>query len=388
MSRIDDVPAGGGVWDHLHDAAAERRRRGLHRELRPRAADARVIDLASNDYLSLARDPRVSEAAVAAVRRWGAGATASRLVTGALELHAELEDALATATGAQAGLLFSSGYLANLGAVTALADPDTLILSDEQNHASLIDACRLSSATVQVYGHRDAVEVAALLAARPQRRALVVTDAVFSVDGDVAPLSELHAACRTHGAALLVDEAHSLGVLGPGGAGAVAEAGLAGAPDIVLTLTLSKALAAQGGAVLGPTAVVDHLINTARPLLFDTGLAPASTAAALAALRVLHEHPELPLRTRAAAAELRELGLRTGRPVTRPDAAVVSVIADSADAAVAAQRACAELGVAVGCFRPPSVPDGRARLRLTSHSALTADQLARAGQALMAALPC
>lgn len=375
------------VWEHLISADAERRYRGLHRELRPRSADARLIDLASNDYLSLARDPRVVAAAADASQRWGAGATASRLVTGALDLHAELELALAEATGAAAGVLFSSGYLANLGAVTALADTDTLILSDEQNHASLIDACRLSRADVHVFGHRNAAEVAEVLATRSQPRALVITDAVFSVDGDVAPLAALHAACRQHGAALLIDEAHSVGVLGPRGGGAAAAAGLAGAPDVVLTLTLSKSLAAQGGAVLGSQIVVTHLINTARSLIFDTGLAPASAAAALAALGILRREPDLPLRAVANAHVLRQLGQLTGRRVTSPDAAVVSVIADDPAAAVAAQRACAELGVAVGCFRPPSVPDGRARLRLTSHAGLTDPDLDRAGEVLAAAMP-
>ncbi|MGH8940220.1 MAG: aminotransferase class I/II-fold pyridoxal phosphate-dependent enzyme, partial [Actinomycetes bacterium] len=242
----------------LRDAARTRLAAGLRRELRPRPTSDDVLDLASNDYLGLARDKRVVDASVEAARRWGVGSTGSRLVTGSTELHAVLERELADFLCAAAGLAFSSGYLANLGAVTALADAGCTVVSDAGNHASVVDACRLSRATVVVAPHRDVAAVDAALSRRTTGRALVVTDAVFSVDGDVAPLAELHAVARRHGALLVVDEAHSLGVVGPAGRGAAHAAGIAGKPDVVLTVTLSKALGAQGGAVLGHGDVVEH----------------------------------------------------------------------------------------------------------------------------------
>ncbi|WP_461035378.1 aminotransferase class I/II-fold pyridoxal phosphate-dependent enzyme, partial [Streptomyces mayteni] len=282
-----DDHSSGRVFDWL-DAVAERRERaGLTRRLRPRAAESTVLDLAGNDYLGLARHPAVVEAAAEAARRWGGGATGSRLVTGSTELHAELEAELAEFCGYQAALVFSSGYAANLAALTALGGRDALIVSDAGNHASLIDGCRLSRAEIAVVPHAEPAAFRKALDGRDGRRALAVSDAVFSVDGDLAPLGALAATCRAAGAALVVDEAHSLGVLGDGGRGATAAAGLAGALDVVATVTLSKALGSQGGAVLGPARVIEHLVNAARTFVFDTGLAPAAAAAALAALRLL-----------------------------------------------------------------------------------------------------
>ena len=375
-----------GPWAHLELQAAARRAAGLRRSLHPRGpAKAGRVDCASNDYLSLARDPEVISAACAATTEWGTGATASRLVSGALQVHTELEAALAALTGAQAGLVFSSGYLANLGALTALGDADTLILSDEHNHASIIDGCRLARARVHRYPHRDVAAVAQALANRQEARAVVVTDGVFSVDGESAPLAELHHVCRAYGASLLVDEAHAVGVVGAGGAGAAAAAGLAGATDVVLTLTLSKSLAAQGGAVLGHPSVIAHLIDSARSFIFDTGLAPALTAAALAAVGRLQREPGLAARVRDRAADIYRIGTECGWTAHQPEAAVVSLIVGDPELAVAAQQVCAQHGVDVGCFRPPSVPDGRARLRLTAHAGLTDADLERIRTALVAA---
>ncbi len=287
-------PEGADPLDRLRQLATARAAAGLRRELRPRAADDDLLDLASNDYLGLARDPRVTGAAAEAALRWGAGSTGSRLVTGSTDLHTRLEADLADFVGARAGLVFSSGYLANLGAVTALAGAGSLVVSDAQNHASLVDACRLARGDVVVTAHRDVAAVDRALAGRRTGPAVVVTDAVFSVDGDLAPLAELHRTTRTHGALLVVDEAHGLGVVGPDGRGAAAAAGIAGEPDVVLTVTLSKSLGAQGGAVLGNPVVVDHLVNTARAFIFDTGLAPSSAAAASAALDVLRSPARTP----------------------------------------------------------------------------------------------
>ena len=363
------------AWLDAH--AATRRDAGLRRVLRPRAADEPLLDLAGNDYLGLSTDPRIVEGAVAATRAWGAGSTGSRLVTGTTALHGELEAELAAFVGAEAALVFSSGYLANLGVVTALAGPGSLVVSDAANHASLVDACRLARARIAVTPRDDPAAVDALLAARTEERALVVTDSVNSVDGAFAPLGELHAVCRARGALLVVDEAHGLGVVGPGGRGLLAEHGLAGADDIVATVTLSKALGSQGGAVVGPAAVIAHLVDTARSFIFDTGLAPACVGAALAALRVLEAEPDRPAAILRAAA-----ALAAAAGVPAPPSAVVSVVLGEPDIAVAAAAACAERGVRVGCFRPPSVPKGTSRLRLTARATLTDAELARAGAVL------
>ncbi|MFF3110054.1 8-amino-7-oxononanoate synthase [Kitasatospora sp. NPDC057904] len=372
------APAPAGVFDWLDEAAALRADAGLTRTLRSREAEDGLLDLAGNDYLGLTRHPVVTRAAADAALRWGGGSTGSRLVTGTTALHTELEEELAAFCGVEAALVFSSGYTANLAALTALTDPDTVIVSDAYNHASLIDGCRLARADVHRAPHSDPDAVRRALGERTQRRALVVTDSVFSVDGDAAPLPALSAAARAHGAALLVDDAHGLGVLGPGGRGALAAAGLAGQPDTVATVTLSKSLGSQGGAVLGPRRVIRHLTETARTFIFDTGLAPAAAGAALAALRLLRAEPHRADRTREVARTLAARLTAAGLHACEPDAAVVSVRAPGPEAAVAWAADCRRAGLAVGCFRPPSVPDGISRLRLTARGDLTDAQIAEA----------
>ena len=349
----------------------QRRVAGLRRTLSARPAVACEVDLASNDYLGLSQHPEGIAGGVAALRTWGRGATGSRLVTGNTELHEEFESELADFVGAEAALVFSSGYTANLGAVVCLSGPGSLVVSDAASHASLVDACRLSRARIVVTPHRNVDAVEAALAARDEERALVVTDSVFSTDGALAPLRRLHEVCRAHGALLLVDEAHGLGVRGTGGRGLVHELGLAGAPDVVLTTTLSKALGSQGGAVLGSVAVRDHLVDSARPFIFDTGLAPAAVGAALAALRVLGKEPWRP---QAVLAHARTLATICDVPET-PESAVVSVILGDPDTAVAAATACLQAGVRVGCFRPPTVAVGTSRLRLTARASLTDEEI-------------
>ncbi|WP_436773583.1 8-amino-7-oxononanoate synthase [Yinghuangia sp. YIM S09857] len=381
------VPSGGHPLDWLDIREKERVAAGLRRGLRPRAAEEPgVLDLAGNDYLGLARDPRVLEAAAAAVREWGAGSTGSRLVTGSTELHAALEAELAAHLECGAALVFSSGYLANLGAITALAGRGDLVVSDAVNHASIVDACRLSRARVAITPHCDVDAVAEALANRTEERALVVVDAVFSVDGDLAPLAELAAVVRRYGAVLLVDEAHGLGVVGAGGRGAVHAAGLAGADDVLQTVTLSKAMGSQGGAVVGPRRVVDHLVDTARSFIFDTGLAPVSVAAALESLRILRERPSLAEDVRTRARQLADGARALGLNATDPAGAVASVLIGAPDRAYAASVRCAEAGVRVGCFRPPSVPDGVSRLRLAARADLTDADVSRALDVLAGAI--
>ncbi|OBF88187.1 8-amino-7-oxononanoate synthase [Mycobacterium sp. 852002-51152_SCH6134967] len=362
----------------LDDVERQRRAAGLRRSLRARPPVSTELDLASNDYLGLSQHPAVIDGGVVALRTWGAGSTGSRLVTGNTELHEGFERALAGFVGAEAALVFSSGYTANLGAVVALSGAGSLLVSDALTHASLVDACRLSRARVVVTPHRDVAAVEAALAARGEERAVVLTDSVFSADGDLAPLRALHDACRRHGALLIVDEAHGLGVRGTGGRGLLHEVGLAGAPDIVMTTTLSKALGSQGGVVLGPTVVRDHLIDAARPFIFDTGLAPAAVGAAWAALDILVAEP-----WRARAVIDRAAELASICSVSElPESAVVSVVLGDADVAFGAAVACLDRGVRVGCFRPPTVPAGTSRLRLTARASLTDDEMRMAAEVL------
>ncbi|RZS32514.1 8-amino-7-oxononanoate synthase [Herbihabitans rhizosphaerae] len=375
------------VFAWLDTLAEERGRAGLRRQLRPRRSDSDLLDLAGNDYLGLARDKRVTGAAAAAALRWGAGSTGSRLVTGSTELHAELEYELARFCGTQSALVFSSGFAANLGVVTSLGGRGSSIVSDSFVHASLIDGCRLSRAEVAVVGHADPGAVEHALTTRRTERALVVTDSIFSVDGDLGPLPELAAACRRTGAGLVVDDAHGFGVLGDGGRGAVAAAGLIGGPDVVTTMTLSKSLGAQGGAVLGPRRVIRHLVDHARSFIFDTGLAPASVAAALTALSVLREEPERATRALDNAANLAN-GLRAaGLAASLPDATVISVRAPSPEAAVTWADDCRAAGVWVGCFRPPSVPDKVSRLRLAARADLSEADVERAVEVITRCAP-
>ncbi|MDD7814373.1 8-amino-7-oxononanoate synthase [Mycobacterium sp. CSUR Q5927] len=377
MTRTDLSPL---AW--LAEVEQQRRQDGLRRSLRVRPAVATELDLASNDYLGLSAHPAVIAGGIEALQTWGGGAGGSRLVTGNTELHQQFEQDLADFVGAPAGLVFSSGYTANIGAVVSLSGPGSLLVSDAYCHASLVDACRLSKARVVITGHRVVEAVAAALAARTEERAVVITESVFSADGALAPLPDLHEVCRRYGALLIVDEAHAVGVRGAGGRGLVHEVGLAGAPDVVVTTTLSKALGSQGGAVLGPAAVRDHLIDAARTFIFDTGLAPAALGAASAALGVLAAEPSRAADVLRHAAELAAIC----DVEQHPESAVVSVILGDADVAVAAATACLDAGVRVGCFRPPTVPAGTSRLRLTARASLTADDLELARRVLTAVL--
>ena len=367
------------AWQEwLAAEATAREEAGLTRRLRSRPADDPSIDLAGNDYLGLARDPVVRRAAADAALRWGAGASASRLVTGTLALHAELEQELADWLGQESALVLSTGYHANLAVVTALADRTVRVISDAHIHASLVDAVRLSRARLTVVPHSDVAAVEAGLVAAQQdgERALVLVESVYSVLGDAAPLAELAALCERYDALLVVDEAHGLGVHGPG---LVASLGLAGLPHVVVTATLSKALGSQGGAILGPAALREHLVNRARPFIFDTGLAPAPTAGALAALREVRSRPEL-----GATVRTRVTALADALGVVAPAGAVLSVPMSSPRAAVAAQAAALEAGLRVGCFRPPSVPDGISRLRITVTAGVDAAAWERAVATLVA----
>ena len=357
--------------------AAQREELALTRRLAESDRGEPLLDLAGNDYLGLARDPRVVAGAVAAAQAHGAGATASRLVSGTLSIHTELEQAVAAFTGFASALVFSSGYHANLSVIQALADRDTLIISDAHIHASMIDACRLARAAVTVTPHNDVAAVEHALVTRTQRRALVLVETIYSVLGDAAPVAALAELTAAYDAVLIADEAHALGVSGPGGRGLLAAHGLTSRPGVIATATLSKSLGAQGGLVLGLPAVREHLINRARPFIYDTGLAPAAAGGALAALRVIIAVPELASRVRANAAVL--AGACRVHP---PVGAVLSVPMPGPQQALATVAAAAGHGLRIGCFRPPSTPDGISRLRLTAHAQHTGEELALAAKVL------
>lgn len=386
---IGPAPARTPAWlVDLAEAAVRREAAGLRRELRPRSADDGLVDLAGNDYLGLAGHPEVTAAAASALKAYGLGATASRLVRGSTDVHAELESGLADLLGCEAALVYSSGYLANLGAVRGLAS--SIIASDAHNHASLVDGCRIASAgrggvPTVVYQHTSPSALDGVLSTA----GVAITESVFSVHGDLAPLRELHAVVRRHDSVLLVDDAHGVGVLGRCGAGGVVAAGLGGEPDVVVTATLSKAFGAAGGVVAGPAVFIRHLVETSRTFIYDTGLPPSTAAGALAALELIRggagEVARAVLFDRAARAcdRLAEAGLEV-RP---PAGGVLSVAAPGPDEAVAWARACRDRGVAVGCFRPPSTPDGESRLRLTINAGLAEADFAAALETIVSTAP-
>ena len=328
-----------------------------------------VVSFASNDYLGLSTHPQVLAAAHAALERWGAGATASRLVVGSRPVHDELEADLAAWKGTERALLFPTGYAANLGVLGTLGGPGCLVVSDERNHASIIDGCRLARGEVAVALHNDVDHVDQLLRTRSAPRALVVTDSVFSMDGDVAPLDDLAACCEEHGALLVVDDAHA--VLGPRLPTSADPAG------IVRVVTMSKALGAMGGAVCGPAAVIELLVNRARPSIFTTALPPADAAAARAALRVVRG-PEGAERT----ARLQDLvdRVRPGHP-----SPIIPVIVGDEAAAVAASDELLRCGLLVPAIRPPTVEPGTSRLRVALSAAHTDVMVDRLTEALSGA---
>jgi 8-amino-7-oxononanoate synthase len=350
----------------------ELRNRGLHRRLRlvegpqgPRVLldGHEVLLLCSNDYLGLTGHPLVREAAAEAALRWGAGAGASRLISGTMDPHRRLERALARFKGYEAALLFGSGYLANTGAIAALAGRGEVVFSDQLNHASIVDGCRLSRAETFVYRHADVEHLAWGLRQAQGRGSLIVSDGLFSMDGDVAPLAELLELARRHGCRLMVDEAHATGALGPGGRGSVAAAGLSGEVDVVVG-TLGKALGSYGAYVCGGRDLVDYLLNAARPFVFSTAPPPPVVAAARASLQLLEAEPERVERLRANAATLRR-GLAAEGFEPRSDTQIVPLEVGQAAPAMELSERLLERGVFAQGIRPPTVPEGSSRLRFT-----------------------
>jgi 8-amino-7-oxononanoate synthase len=371
----------------------ELRDRGLYRRLRlvngpqgPRVlVDGReVLLLCSNNYLGLSDHPAVCRAAAEAAMRWGAGAGASRLVSGNMTLHRRLEEHLAEFKDAEAALLFGSGYLANTGVVAALTRPGEVLFSDELNHASIVDGCRLSRAETFVYRHADVEHLEWGLRGAAGRGSLIVTDGVFSMDGDLAPLAELVELAQRFDCRLCVDEAHGTGALGPGGRGAVADAGLAEEVDVIVG-TLGKALGGYGAYVCSSREIVELLVNTARPLIFSTALPPTVAAAALAALEVLRARPDRVERLQRNAAILRDALAAEGLAVEPGRTQIVPLAVGEARLASALCEAALERGVFAQAIRPPSVPEGSSRLRLCVMASHRASELRHAARSLAAA---
>ncbi len=344
-----------------------------------------VLLLCSNNYLGLADHPRVREAAADAAMRWGVGAGASRLVSGTMTIHRRLEQRLAAFERCEECVLFGSGYLANAGAIGALAGHGDVVFSDELNHASIVDGCRLSRAEVVVYRHCDMGHLDWLIRRhRGDGRRLIVTDSVFSMDGDVAPLVELVALARAHGARTIVDEAHATGVLGPDGRGAIAQAELEGEIDIVIG-TLGKALGSYGAYACARHETVRYLINTARPLIFSTAPPPPAVAGALAALELLQERPHRVQRLRSNARVLRRALDAEGIPAQDVEMHIVPIIVGDERDAMSLCEAALDRGVFAQAIRPPTVAPGTSRLRLAVMASHTAEELREAAHIIGAA---
>ena len=340
-----------------------------------------VIHLSSNDYLGLARHPAVLEAAEAALRRWGASASSARLIAGNLEPHRELEEALAAFEGTEAALLYSTGYMANVGVISAIVGPGDAVYSDELNHASLIDGCRQAGATLRTYPHADAGALEAMLAEDEEvarfRRRLLVTDGLFSMDGDVAPLASLVDIKERYGCWMLVDEAHATGVLGEGGRGSIEQCGMSGRVEFVIA-TLGKSLGSFGAYVAAERDAIDYLINRSRSFIFTTAPPPSVVAAARAALAVLEAEPERRERLweniRRMARGLEAIGAGTMGSTTQIFPLLVGGDAET----MAFSDALLEAGLFAQGIRPPTVPKGTARLRLTVTAALESGEIDRA----------
>ena len=374
----------------VEQALEEIRRAGLLREMRViesapgarvRLGGREVLLLCSNDYLGLAEDPRVRTAAAEAAERWGAGAGSSRLVAGNMVPHAELEAELAAFKGSEACVLFGSGFLANTGVIAALAGRGEVVVSDALNHASIVDGCRLAGAETVVYAHADLDALAEVLEQAGDRPATVVTDSVFSMDGEPAPLAGIVELARRHGARVIVDEAHATGVVGPGGRGLVAALGLEGEVDVVVG-TLSKALGSYGAFACCDSVTASLLINRARTLIFSTALPPPSVGAAREALRIVREEPSVVERLRANARVLRDELAAQGFAVKEGEVPIVPLVVGDPHAAMALCEAALAEGVFAQAIRPPTVPDGTSRLRLVAMASHDAAELRDAARLL------
>jgi 8-amino-7-oxononanoate synthase len=356
------------LFGELEELKAKGRYRSLRRVSGPQEAEVVIggdprINFSSNNYLGLANHPAVVSALIETAGRYGVGSGASRLICGHMDVHAELEEAVARMKGTEAALTFSAGYLANLGILSTLAGPGATIFSDELNHASIVDGCRLARARVEIYRHCDAGHLSDLLGRSPSRRKIVVTDGVFSMDGDIAPLPDLVEVKERHGAILVVDDAHATGVLPPLGRGTADHFGIRGRVDIQMG-TFSKALGTYGAYIGATRAMVDYFINKCRPFIFNTGLPPALAGATLAAVDLLGKERDLLASLWRNQEHFRGEMAKMGRRVSSRTAIVPILVGGDRETMTVA-KSLFDRGVFIPGIRPPTVPEGTGRLRLT-----------------------
>ncbi|NVF13495.1 8-amino-7-oxononanoate synthase [Vreelandella maris] len=351
------------AWQQrLADARAHRQQ--TERWRTRQVAKSNTLDFAGNDYLGLAQDPRVSEAQAAGAHRYGAGAGASHLVSGHLEVHDALEEALAHWTGRERALLFSTGYMANLGVLQALADRHTALFQDRLNHASLIDGAALSGARSRRFHHRDAIDLESLLARSECAHKLVVSDGVFSMDGDIADIATLAEVSRQHNAWLMIDDAHGVGVLGDNGSGCVGSTW--NSTDVpILVGTLGKALGTAGAFVAGDAELIEHLIQFSRSYIYTTAQPPAIAAATLKALEIVQSEPERRDQLNANIAYFRHEALQLGLPLSESATPIQPLILGDETRTLSWTLQLQQKSIQVGAIRPPTVPKGESRLRVT-----------------------
>ena len=351
------------AWQkRLADARAHRQQRERWRTRQ--VAKSNTLDFAGNDYLGLAKDPRVLEAQAEGARRLGAGAGASHLVSGHLKIHDALEEALARWTGRERALLFSTGYMANLGVLQALADRHTALFQDRLNHASLIDGAALSGARSRRFHHRDAMDLESLLARSECAHKLVVSDGVFSMDGDIADIATLVEVSQQHSAWLMIDDAHGVGVLGDNASGCVGSTW--NSTDVpILVGTLGKALGTAGAFVAGDTELIDHLIQFSRSYIYTTAQPPAIAAATLKALEIVQSEPELRAQLNANIAYFRHEALQLGLPLSDSATPIQPLILGDETRTLSWALQLQQKGIQAGAIRPPTVPKGESRLRVT-----------------------
>lgn len=362
----------------------ELRAKGFYREMRTVEGEQgssvimdgkRVVMLSSNNYLGLANHPRLKKASIKAALGYGTGSGASRLISGNMEIHQTLEKELARFKGTERALLFNSGYQANIGVISALAGEGDLILSDELNHASIIDGCRLSRARVRVYKHVNMDSLEGILK-RPSKfkRRLIVTDSLFSMDGDIAPLPDIVDLAEKYSALVMIDDAHGTGVLGEKGKGVIEHFGLWGKVAIQMG-TLSKALGSFGAYIAGSQDLTDYLVNKARSLIYTTALPPSVCASALAALKILEEKPELMVQLRENSLYFRKGMKELGYSIPEGETPIIPLILGDPDITMGIVQSLFDEGVFVQGIRPPTVPDGTSRLRITLMATHTKGQL-------------
>jgi 8-amino-7-oxononanoate synthase len=362
------------------------KKNGLYRKMRhlqtPQGPHIKIdgkdyLLLSSNSYLGLCNDDRLKQAALDAIEKYGVGSGGSRLMTGSYEIHQKLEEEIAAFKGTEAALLFNTGYMANVGTISSLASKSWVIFSDRLNHASIIDGCRLSGAEIVAYDHCDASDLARKVQGYPNRQALIVTDGLFSVDGDIAPLPAIAEIAKKNNILLMVDDAHATGVLGPNGGGTADYFGLCDEIDISMG-TLSKALASEGGFIAGKRSLIDYLVNTARSFIFSTALSPATIAISLKALEIVRAEPQRRNTLLANAAWFRAELRKAGFDVAENEAPIISIVIGEPDLAVTFSNRLMERNIFVSAIRPPTVPEGTSRLRISIMATHTKDDLEQA----------